>query len=99
MYHFQTTDIGLLILYVFLGVVFSSQIFVPCFCAAIIQDRFSRIGDALYCSNWFDAAACKAKQKPVNVILFQGQFMQYFQFTTWGNVFEISLPTFVSVSN
>lgn len=33
-----------------------------------------------------------------NVMLFQGQLMQPLKFVTWGGMFEISLPTFVSVS-
>lgn len=79
-------------------IVVAGQIFVPCYCAAIITDRSAKLCHSMYCANWLNLLAQQKWRKIIlNVVLFQGQLMQNVTFTTWGAMFEIALPTFVSV--
>lgn len=92
----QTHDKNMLVFFGMISLLLVGQIFVPCFCATLISTRSEGLSRGLYFSNWTRLTR-KDRAITSNLILMQGQLMQPMQFETWGEVFSISLPTFVGV--
>lgn len=75
----QASEIKVILMYAIFISFYVFQIFVPCYCAAILQDRLSRLSYTLFYSNWITAIAKQNKMDGIiqkSLILFQGQLMQ-----------------------
>lgn len=70
------------------------QLAIPCYLASHLADKTDQISFNLYEANWTDMSP-KFKS---TMTIFLGATKEPFNMCTAGNIFNISLPTFVRVS-